>query len=1256
MSESTRKTSERLEHLVVSTRRRIRRNAVLLGFGLMIIAGVGGLTAGAVLDILAPFPVWLRISACSVLLVLVLVTLMLLVLWPAIRPMRLVQIAFLIEGIIGRMHNSLVTVIDLRARKRILDSRIRPLEDRLIKQTAERLAGYRVETVADPRPVRRVALVAATTILIASALSLLLYERVRAAAMRLLMPTRPIAPVTWVRLQAYPGDTSVLFGEPVRLWATVEPDKLENLTLRLRTDKGEYSTYPMQREGNKQFAFTLSCVNTSYDYQVIGGGTWTVPKRITVIRRPIVKEMSAEIQLPDYMKIPQRRQVSELTRQISAPGGSTIHLAAAVSGDVAQGQIHLFRADKQAIEQVEAAESVWFDDDVPGDAELMGKWRWIEEQTYSGSQAHTFNWSRGPYGFRTRLHRLSISHNESLFLYTRLEPQESPDRLRVRALTAGKTYELIWDSSSSPLSADQTEQLRQGGKLPDLEDWFSAKPPAAEVLGVYAGRLPKPGDWTRLEIPADKFKGQDPNAPITLEGLQFSIDKGTILFDRAGALRQTKRTVKQTNLERVESVPMRFDISSDRWIGSIPVAERHLTIEFRNRLGHPSSAMKAIPIIPAKDQHPSVLVERPGRNLALPKPQAVPLIVRACDDFGVADVFIQTGASPNDLDERRELAGYDQPQVNRKVITSLDMNALDVQPGQPVYYRVFAQDLKGQKGTSETFRISLDDAPRENNSQMDRVDNALTGILDNIQELVEVQGQLSAGAVEEIAALPEDFEVEMDESGTVTLLNPDGTVMTAEDIKRTISGWSEGMTEEQRRRLTEMYGEIQKERQELLELSERLYEAAEADESMLILPAEAEALRVMALRARQVAGMFSTEGAELLGEDVMKRLEDLQELTPEQKRELSQLQQQLREIIAARRALAASPTESQKSLSGLMARLQGRQAMEQLQGLNSYLQSQNELLDQLRQEVDALRRQAATAEAKQLDEISGEQQELDPEALALSNRLQELLRQRREKMLSDEQTMPPAPWVPPGRPVEVMPVEADTPEEDPKEEGGPDVDALKDKIGELMEIDELDWWDRPVDVPTARQRSQVDPRFADRDTRPRPSSAADSTTPRQMLMDHQDRLQQTLTANSNDLTGVQDQLSRTIGQLDQLMSRTGTSQTSGLTQMLGSPDLREALGMSSWMARNTEADGGLFLSGNRMGRGGGRGDMAIRTGRIINVGYADDDIAPVEGAALYRLPPWLRQPLIQGMQERGPEAYQPLIEAYYRDLSTELEK
>ena len=140
MSESPQEISEQLERLVRSTRSRLRRNAVLVGLGLLIIAGVGGLSAGAVLDMLIPFPVWLRIGVGLVLLFLAATTFALLVAWPAIRPMGLEHIAYLIERVVGKMHNSLVTVIDLRRRRQIRKERIQPLEDRLIRQTAERLA------------------------------------------------------------------------------------------------------------------------------------------------------------------------------------------------------------------------------------------------------------------------------------------------------------------------------------------------------------------------------------------------------------------------------------------------------------------------------------------------------------------------------------------------------------------------------------------------------------------------------------------------------------------------------------------------------------------------------------------------------------------------------------------------------------------------------------------------------------------------------------------------------------------------------------------------------------------------------------------------------------------------------------------------------------------------------------------------------------------------------------------------------------
>ena len=78
-------------------------------------------------------------------------------------------------------------------------------------------------------------------------------------------------------------------------------------------------------------------------------------------------------------------------------------------------------------------------------------------------------------------------------------------------------------------------------------------------------------------------------------------------------------------------------------------------------------------------------------------------------------------------------------------------------------------------------------------------------------------------------------------------------------------------------------------------------------------------------------------------------------------------------------------------------------------------------------------------------------------------------------------------------------------------------------------------------------------------------------------------------------------------------------------------------------------------SGRFSATAGGWISGSIHSGRIIGIGYGEEPI-PAENAGLYRLPAWLRQPLIQGMQERGPEAYQALVEAYYRQLSEELEK
>jgi hypothetical protein len=45
---------------------------------------------------------------------------------------------------------------------------------------------------------------------------------------------------------------------------------------------------------------------------------------------------------------------------------------------------------------------------------------------------------------------------------------------------------------------------------------------------------------------------------------------------------------------------------------------------------------------------------------------------------------------------------------------------------------------------------------------------------------------------------------------------------------------------------------------------------------------------------------------------------------------------------------------------------------------------------------------------------------------------------------------------------------------------------------------------------------------------------------------------------------------------------------------------------------------------------------------------------PRSRAKFYQLPPRMRGPLLEGMQERGPEGYQSMIDAYFRELNKEI--
>ena len=61
-----------------------------------------------------------------------------------------------------------------------------------------------------------------------------------------------------------------------------------------------------------------------------------------------------------------------------------------------------------------------------------------------------------------------------------------------------------------------------------------------------------------------------------------------------------------------------------------------------------------------------------------------------------------------------------------------------------------------------------------------------------------------------------------------------------------------------------------------------------------------------------------------------------------------------------------------------------------------------------------------------------------------------------------------------------------------------------------------------------------------------------------------------------------------------------------------------------------------------------------RAGQILQSDALPPGSNPADRAQLYKLPPRIREPLVEGMQEKGPDGYQPLIDAYFRELSKEI--
>jgi hypothetical protein len=168
-------------------------------------------------------------------------------------------------------------------------------------------------------------------------------------------------------------------------------------------------------------------------------------------------------------------------------------------------------------------------------------------------------------------------------------------------------------------------------------------------------------------------------------------------------------------------------------------------------------------------------------------------------------------------------------------------------------------------------------------------------------------------------------------------------------------------------------------------------------------------------------------------------------------------------------------------------------------------------------------------------------------------------------------------------------------------------------------------------------------------------------------------MQQALTANADDARkagaaarALAQRLAQSSGGQKQggtpPQSPAGEQRAAAARQMLADAATQQALksvqrmhaaARSKPAASQRAGKGASPTQPGQPGSGSSARTVSVQPGRIVpgEVPLGSD---PRERAQFYQLPPRLREPLLEGMQERGPEGYQPMIDAYFRELSKEI--
>lgn len=207
------------------------------------------------------------------------------------------------------------------------------LLDGAVSMLGRQISPVRFENVEDFRRPRRAALWAVWPPIALVGLALAAPSPLTEASQRLLaLNTEFEAPAPFA-LRVEPGDIQLTRGEAAEISAFAEGTALPSTATvsMLREGSEQAEQFPMEPGGDGHFKYDVESVSSDMRYRVEADGIASSWFEISVVRRPLVRDLAVRIHPPSYTGLP-AKDLAKNRGDVTALRGSEVHLSTDVSG------------------------------------------------------------------------------------------------------------------------------------------------------------------------------------------------------------------------------------------------------------------------------------------------------------------------------------------------------------------------------------------------------------------------------------------------------------------------------------------------------------------------------------------------------------------------------------------------------------------------------------------------------------------------------------------------------------------------------------------------------------------------------------------------------------------------------------------------------------------------------------------------------------------------------------------------------------